>query len=276
MVMTASNPTTHKTATYTLDLHSWTVNNLNPDPLKSLGIIPIRPNLPAIITQVSDGGPAKMAGLQANDKVVSMNGVLIKDWYHLLEYIQAHPNQKVLLTFERQGQIHTTTVTIRKKPMLGFRTVGYLGIQTTPIEVPENMKLFRQYPPGRALFFATADTWQYLLFNVVIFKKLIVGQISLSTLGGPIAILQIADLAFRQGVSVFFGFLALISIMLAFMNLLPIPGLDGGYLFNYLIELVMGKPIPLKYELMSIRIGFMVLLLFILVATFNDILRLLS
>lgn len=273
MTIEASLPPLTTSAIYKLNLQGWSVNDLNPDPLKSLGIVPYRPDLPAVLDVVQNNGPAAKAGLKPNDKILSINGQPVKDWYTLLEYVQKHPREKIVVTYERNGELFNTNLVIGQNFSFGVKPVGRLGVKTKTAALPDSVKVERRYPPLEALQHAVKDTWEYLLFNMIILKKMVMGQISLSTLGGPIAIFQTADLAFKQGVSVFLGFLGLISIMLAFLNFLPIPGLDGGHLFNFLIEFITGKPVPLKYELISIRIGFFLLLIIMVMATLNDILR---
>lgn len=263
-----------QTQAHRLNLATWSVNKLTPDALTSLGIIPPRPALPAIIQSLEQNGPAEKAGLKPGDRIVAINDRPVQDWYGFIEIIQQSPGARITVAFERGSQLKSTQVVTETNYKLGGAKVGHLGVQTTVVALPDSMKLLRQYPPLRALRVAAEDTWQYFVFNAVVIKKMFLGQISVGTLGGPIAIFQSAGLAFRQGISVFLGFLGLISVMLAFLNVLPIPGLDGGHLFNYLIELIIRRPLPLQYEIMSVRIGFFLLLLLMITATFNDLLRL--
>jgi regulator of sigma E protease len=274
MLVTAKNPTTKKVTQHELNLKQWSVDELNPDPFKSLGITPARPALPAVIEVVEQGSPAAGAGLKPHDRVVSVNAIPLKDWYDFVEYIQLHPGQKITLSLQRENQPVIIKTVIGKKFGLRLKPTGYLGVRPISVTPPPALVLHRQYTFGVAFKTAAQDTWQYLKFNGTVMKKLLMGEISVSTLGGPIAIFASADDAFRQGVSVFLGFLALISVMLAFVNLLPIPGLDGGHLLNYLIELIIQRPLSIHYEIASIRIGMVILLLMMVLATYNDILRL--
>lgn len=274
MTIEAINPKSHQTRSYRLNLKTWKINSLNPDPLTSLGIEPLRPVIAPVIYQVEPNSPASSIGLKVNDRILAIDGQAIKDWYQLINYVHFHPGKKITLTYRRQNKIENTWVTIQPKISLGFKASGYLGIKPIPVKVPKEMLLLRQYKPLKALSVAVNETWQFTVFNIVVLKKMVQGQISLSSLGGPIAIFQTADDAFRQGITVFLGFLALISIMLAFINILPIPGLDGGHLFNNLIEFIIGRPVSLRYEILSIQIGMFLLIMLILFATFNDILRL--
>lgn len=274
MQIQTESPPNSNLVTHELNLKTWSVDKFTPDPLSSLGIIPPRPFIPAVIKKVEANSPGERAGLQAGDLILSIGGVRIANWYDFITYIQKHPNKQVVINIDRNSKRQILSATIGQNYSFGLNKFGYLGVQTTPVAMPSQMKMERKYPPFSALGVAVQETFQYFKFNFIIIKKMVMGQLSLGTLGGPIAIFQSADLAFKQGLSVFLGFLALISIMLAFINILPIPGLDGGHLFNYLIEFIIRRPVPLKYEIMSIRIGFFALLLIMIIATLNDLLRL--
>lgn len=276
LIVVTENPTTKEKTEHVLNLKHWSIDSLNPDPLESLGLKPYQPPLPAVIDEVNEHSPAQQAGLKANDKITQINGQPVEDWYAFVRFIHLHPGAKISVTFTREGIEKQTQLTIDKQVSLNFRTTGYIGVKPKITQMPESMKLLRRYPAGEAFKFAADDTWEYFAFNFIVLKKLVLGQISLNTLGGPIAIFRTADLALRQGVAVFLGFLALISVMLAFINILPIPGLDGGHLLNYLIEFIIRRPLPLSYEVLSIRIGMILLILLMMVATVNDLLRLFS
>lgn len=272
MLIEAGNPANQQYQRYQLPLANWRVNELRPDPLTSLGIRPLQPQVPAVVGEVSKNEPAALAGLQPNDVILAVNQQPIKDWLQFLKFIQQHPNQQAQLQFQRNGQVNNVVLNISSTHL--FKKIGYVGIKPKLIDIPKKYVLARQYPPLSALFIASQETWELFVFNAVIFKKMIMGQISLSSLGGPITIFESANAAFKQGVSVFLAFLSLISVMLAFVNLLPIPGLDGGHLLNFLIEFIIRRPLSLKYEIISIQVGMFVLIVIMLLATFNDVLRL--
>ncbi len=275
-VLTIQTRSAKQYTNHLLNLRHWSVDALNPDPLQSLGIVPPRPFIPPIIESVEDQGPAAKIGLKAGDRVLAFDNTPIKDWYQLLTLIQQNPGKKVTLTFERERKQSSIPITVGYKLGARFKKVGYLGVKAKLPPIPEELLTIRKYSPWISFRIAVAQTWDYLVFNAVIIKKMIFGQISLNTLGGPIAIFQSADQAFQQGVSIFLGFLGLISIMLGFINLLPIPGLDGGHLLNYLIEFIIRKPLSIQYEIISVRVGFIILLMIMVIATFNDLLRLFS
>jgi regulator of sigma E protease len=273
MVMEVNNVKTHQTSTHWLDLSQWKINPLNPDPLSSLGIEPIKPQIPAIIYEVEPDSPAAKAGLRPADKILSVNDKPINDWLQLLAYAQARPGNIIKLTYQRQQLIKTVELKIEGL-VRGFKSIGYLGVRPAPVKVPPEYRFERKYGPIKALGVATHETSEFLIFNFVVLKKMLFGQLSLNSLGGPITIFQTADSALKQGFTIFLGFLSLISVMLAFVNLLPIPGLDGGHLLNYLIEFIKGSPVSVKYEIISLKIGLFLLLLLMVLATFNDLMRL--
>lgn len=263
----------NKIAIHNMDLQHWQINAFQPDPLQSIGIEPARPPLDAIINDLKPDSPAAYAGLRKQDKILFLDGQSIKDWYQFKDYISKNPGKHVTIIYQRQGNIAKTTAVIGHEFSFRIKPQGYLGVKPKEVIFSANLLKLRQYPPIAAFYHAIDETGQLVKFNFVLLKKLIVGQLPLSSLGGPLAIFQTADFAFQGGIGIFLGFLALLSVMLGCVNILPIPGLDGGYLFNYLIEIIIRRPVSLQYEIMTIRIGMIFILALIAFATFNDILR---
>lgn len=275
MTMDVVNLQTHGTHRYFLKLQDWKLDPLHPDLLNSLGIQPYRPPLPAILASVDQQSPAAQAGLKKGDKILMIGNKPVGDWYDFVTYLRNHPDHDTTIRFERQKKIYNTQLKISHKQS-GFQKYGYIGVTPPKITIPKAMKTLHQYNILYALGHAIKDTWEFLLFNFTIIKKMILGQISLGSLGGPIALFATAEVALIQGLAIFLGYLGLISVMLGFVNILPIPGLDGGYLLYYFIELIRGKPLSPAMEILTIRIGLIILLLIMFIGTFNDILRLFS
>lgn len=262
---------------YTLDLSAWKVDKLNPDPLRSLGVLPYSPDMPAKFDEVVADGPAALAGLKPGDVVTQIDDQKITQWVGLVRYISVRPDKTVTVHYTRDGETHQTQMTIGSRRVLsGFRKVGFVGIRALPIAIPDSYKMNVNYSLLGAFVPAVQETYNFVAFNVIVFKKMIIGEISLRSLGGPITIFKTADRAFRQGFIVFLGFLALISVMLGFINILPVPGLDGGHLLMFFIEAVIRRPLSTGAEILVTRIGFMMLLTLIFAATFNDITRIFS
>jgi len=259
---------------HALQIDDWEVDNITPELLGSLGIKPYYPKLPATFGGVQPDSPAGLAGLKKGDRVLSVDGNKVDSWMQLVRYIKKRPLQKLTLEITRDSQRLSIPVTTGRKFGRGWRYEGYIGVQAVPMKMPANMIHRIQYPMLSAFWPAVKETGIFLKFNAITLKKIIVGQISVRTLGGPITIFKVADRAFKQGVAVYIGFLALISVMLAFVNILPIPALDGGHLLFFLIEAIIRKPIPDAVQILALRIGIIFLVVLMFQATVNDLLRL--
>jgi regulator of sigma E protease len=262
---------------HSINIDQWKTDPLAPEPLQSLGIEPYHPLLPAVVDTDKKGSVADKAGIKPGDRFFSIGGVLIKDWYDLVKTIQPHPGESFNFTVDRGGKLMALSLTPESQFYLrGFKHLGILGVTVRPTAFPEPMKFVKQYNPVLAFIPATAETWRFFDFNFVVLKKLVTGELSLRTLGGPITIFGTADRAFKAGVMVFLNFLALMSVMLAFVNVLPIPGLDGGHLMYFLIEFIIRRPLSAAVEIFTMRLGLIFLLLLTLAVSYNDIARMMQ
>lgn len=259
---------------YDLDLKNWRLNMLVLDPLRDLGIEPYHPNPPAIIDDIGKGTPAAKAGLIAKDKVISVDKVKVTSWDELVDYIKDHPQQKMNFVVKRQTQFLNIPVVADWRYDKGWKKIGFLGIKPVPIDWPQDYFIEQKYSLPFALIPAMQNTFTFLKFNCVVIGKLITGKISLLVLGGPISIFQSAASALNQGIIIYFSFLALLSLMLAFVNLLPIPGLDGGHVFFLILEGITKKPLSNATQILIIRLGLIFLALIMVQSTINDLMRL--
>lgn len=275
MQVAVQSPNAPQPQMHTLNLSNWTTGGLTPQPLRSLGLTPYLPSIPPVLDKVLPGQAAAKAGLQAGDRILAVNGQDQKDWIDFVEYVQNHPGAAVVLTVERGQQRLTIPVTIETRHTIPWKAVGFLGVASAPVALPASMKYQEHYSLPRAVMPALQETMTLSMFNFVIFGKMLIGQVSLKGLGGPITIYTTASEAFKQGLVVYLGFLGLLSVMLACINVLPIPGLDGGHLLYFCIEAVRRKPISVSAQLLAWRIGMVFLLLLMFQATLNDVLRLL-
>lgn len=257
-----------------LSLGAWQSNIYQSDLLKDLGVVPYRPFVPAIISDVSKNGAAFHAGLEKNDKILSIDNNKINTWDELVEYVEKRPEQMVNVKIQRENKIFQRQFKTAEKYGLGWKKVGYLGIKSLPSKWPKEMLYKEKYSPTKSLTVALIKTWKFFKFNTILLTKLVTGKISLHVLGGPITILQTATFAFMQGVIVYIRFLAILSVTLAFTNLLPIPGLDGGHLLFLFCEAVKRKPIPIRYQLLFYRLGIIFLVVLMVRSLINDLMRL--
>lgn len=259
---------------HNLDLKNWHLDMLVLDPLRDLGIEPYHPNPPSIIKEIGKDSPALKAGFLQNDKVIAVNNIKVSDWDTLVEYIKNHPREKLNFVVLRHGKQLSISAITGWKYGEGWKKIGFLGISPVQMEWPKDFFIKQQYSPPLAIFHAFNNTFSFLHFNFIVIEKLITGKISILVLGGPISIFQSAASALNQGIIVYFTFLALLSLMLAFVNLLPIPGLDGGYVIFLLLEAIMKKPLSNAVQLLIFRLGLIFLALIMFQATLNDLMRL--
>lgn len=267
------NLKTKKLNSHLLDLTDWKMDELKPDPLGSLGITPYEPPIPLIIGAIAPESPASKSDLKVGDKMLAVNQQSIPNWRDLLTFIQQHPDQKVTLTIERENKKIQIPLNIGYQRDFLFQKVGYLGIGPDfkwPAEFLREVK----YGPIDAVARSYQEVRDFTYFNFILFGKMITGKISLQSLGGPITIFETAGNALNYGFFAFMAFLAFLSVSIGVINLLPIPGLDGGHLFLYTIELIIRRPIPPKTLFFLFKLGFLLIFFVLLQALINDVLRL--
>ncbi len=246
------------------------------DLMGKLGISNWRPDIPPVIDKVIAGGAAEAAGVLAGDRVVSLNGLAIANVNQWVELIRANPLNSMRLVVMREGENRTLAITPKKKQADG-EVFGFIGVQNL-IEIPQSirdeMTVVERYGPLSALSESLDKTWRMSWLTLRVLGKLVIGEASVKNLSGPITIAQYAGITARIGLEQFLGFLAIISISLGVLNLLPVPLLDGGHLFFYLIEIVKGSPVSEFVELVGQRIGIALLFGLMSLAIYNDLLRL--
>ncbi|HEY2991371.1 MAG TPA: RIP metalloprotease RseP [Methylomirabilota bacterium] len=230
------------------------------------------PQLIPQISSVNAGSPAEKAGLKAGDVVISVAGQPVYTPEDLVEAIRTRPGQSFPVTVERDGKTLTTNVTpdaVKEKGTDGQeREVGRIqaGIATKAVS-------FAPYNPAAALGHGTVKTWDMTVLTVKGLWKLVSRQIDSSNIGGPIQIATEAGRQAKEGTASLALFTAIISVNLAVLNLLPVPMLDGGHLFFFVIEAILGRPLSLQKREMAQRVGFVLLMLLMVYAVYNDLVR---
>ncbi|AFJ01887.1 Membrane-associated zinc metalloprotease [Methylophaga frappieri] len=240
--------------------------------LTQVGVVPYRPEIKPILGQITPGGAADKAGLKAGDELISSDGEQITDWQSWVEHIQASAGKTLAITVQRESERRQLSV-IPTADENGLGRIG-VGVDTTNQTLPASLSSEMRLGPVAAVPVAFQQTWSFMRNTVVSLWGMVTGQVSADNLGGPVSIAQFAGSSAQQGVVAFIGFLAMISISLGILNLLPIPVLDGGHLLLYLIEWVKGSPVSETAQLQAQKIGLIVLLLLMSLAFANDLSRL--
>ena len=231
------------------------------------------PPIPAQLGQVLAGGPAARAGLQQGDRVLSVDGHAVKNWDDLVALIAPHPGGTISITFERGGATHTVQVEVASVEA-GGKYVGRIeAAGPSDIPYPPSMVRHLSLSPVAAVGRASAEAWDMTALQGKLFWRMMLGQVSLKNLSGPVSIAQYAGQSASEGVSSFLDFLVLISLSLGFLNLLPIPILDGGQIVFQLVEWVKGSPMSDRAQAFGQQVGIALLILLMGVALFNDIAR---
>lgn len=254
-------------------LDHWMAGLADPDPIKGLGIRFSYPEV--MLGEISAGSAAEEAGLLASDVLVSSNGTAVNyasDW---VKYVQSHAEQILHLRVRRQGKEIDLVATPRATKLDDGQVIGLLGVKVTTTAWPPEMIRRQSFGFFESFTAGVTKTWKQSAFVLMSFQKLIVGEISTKNLSGPIGIAKVAGNYAKAGVAYYIEFLALLSITLGVMNLLPIPVLDGGHILYCLVEAVKGGPVSEKVQAAGYSIGLAVLAGVMVMAFYYDILRLL-
>jgi regulator of sigma E protease len=228
-----------------------------------------------VMGEVKAGGPAAAAGLRQGDRVLRVDGVAVADAQSLRERIrgavQGSDGKPMAWHIERDGQVRLLDITPRAVRD-GDRTLGrvdaFIGAPAAMVTV--------QLGPVEGLVQGAQRTWEVSSLTLRMIGRMLIGEASLKNLSGPLTIADVAGQSVQQGLAYYLGFLALVSVSLGVLNLLPLPMLDGGHLMYYIFEALTGRPVSETWLARLQRGGVAVLLMMMSVALFNDVARLLG
>jgi regulator of sigma E protease len=236
-----------------------------------LGFSPWQP--PAIVGEVVSGGAAEAAGVQTDDRIIRIDGEAIESFSQLRDVVSARPDKRVIVEVERGTELLQLNVIIGSG-LRDEQVVGLLGVGAAANT--SDYFYLRKFGPLDSITQATARMWSSTMFTVRMLGRMVTGDVSIKNISGPINIAQFAGASAQAGVSNFLGFLAIVSISLGVLNLLPVPVLDGGQIVYQLVEWVKGSPLSERAQLAGQQAGILALLLLMSFAFYNDIARLLG
>lgn len=238
-----------------------------------IGMRPWSPQLPPVIDTVTPEGPAAGAGLTSGDLIVSADGEPVTSWPAWVDYIRARPNQGIEVTVLR-GTTEVALYLEIGEAESGSETIGRIGASVqVPEELLETLRAEQRYGVMEALTRAVTKTADMMLLTVRMVVSMVMGDVSVKNISGPINIAQYAGLSVSIGFAQFLSFLAIVSISLGILNLLPIPMLDGGQIFYTLVEGAKGSPMSERAQLVGQQMGILFLLLLMSFAVYNDLSR---
>jgi regulator of sigma E protease len=267
--------------TVSIPLDRWLTDQETPDPMKALGLQPRKLAIEAVIGEVVSGGAAEAAGLKAGDRVLSIShdsiNTEVTDWRDWVAVVRDNPSEILDLRIERGGRELSVQLIPAAKEIENNKTIGFVGAGLEPTaipEVPSDWISETKFGPVDSLVQAAAKTQQLIVFTLESLWKMILGDLSVKNLSGPITIAKVADSSASNGIQAFIGFLALLSVSLGVLNLLPIPVLDGGHILFYAIEAIRGRALSERTQIMAVQVGMALLMSLMVIAFYNDISRL--
>ncbi|MFT7558475.1 MAG: regulator of sigma E protease [Flavobacteriales bacterium] len=256
-----------------VNIVSWLSDVNQPNPLEALGIGFYRPEAGTVISSVVPDSAARRSGFEAGDRVLSANGGSLNSWAEWVSTIQDSAGKSLSILVERNGRELTLTLIPDAKTVDGV-VMGFAGVGGTPVPMPAAMIIREEYSAIDALGASVAETQSAVALVFLSLKKLLVGEISVKNLSGPIGIAKVTADHARHSMWAFVEILAQLSVMLAVLNILPLPVLDGGHILFCLVEWVKGRPLSEKAQEWGVKAGMAVLLTMMIVAFYNDLLRL--
>jgi regulator of sigma E protease len=237
---------------------------------EGLGFQPWQP--PAVVDTVDEQGGAHAVGIVAGDRITQIAGEEVATFGDLQRIVEQHPGEQVTVKFERDGAVRTVDVQLGTAHRDG-KTVGLMGVG---VNAGAEHWYVRQFGPLAAIGESVEETWRSTGFTIRMLAGMVTGDVSFKNISGPIDIAQYAGDSAAAGLNPFVNFLALVSISLGVLNLLPIPVLDGGQIVYQTVELLKGSPMSERSQLVGQQVGILALLLLMSFAFYNDIARILS
>lgn len=255
-------------------LNAWLAGDDKPNLYSGLGLTLYMPPIAPVVDEVVAGSPAQRAGLASGDRIVATDGVAMSLWEEWVDYVRARPGQALTVSVEREGQMLSLELVPDSVEDEGGERIGRVGVGVAIPSMPESQLREFNRGPVEALGAAVERTGDMVSFTLSSVVKMVKGLISPKNLSGPITIAKVATASAKSGLESYIGFLALLSVSLGVLNLLPIPVLDGGHLLYYSVELVTRRPVPERVQMVGYQVGLVLVVSLMAFALYNDFTRL--
>ncbi|TJY62088.1 RIP metalloprotease RseP [Sinimarinibacterium sp. CAU 1509] len=241
-----------------------------------LGLNPYQPPIPAVLAQIVAGEAADKAGFQVGDELLSVNDQPIESWQQWADWVKAHPGEVAQVRIKRDGAEQTRTTIIGHLGSEGHVYGRFGASVANPGDLWQDLRAVDRLGVFEAVPEAVAQTWRISSLTLRMLGRMVTGDVSVRNVSGPIQIAQAAGFSAQGGLVSFLSFMAIVSISLGVLNLLPVPVLDGGHLLYYAVEAVKGSPVSERTQEAGQRLGLTLLALLMGLAFYNDIVRLLN
>ena len=255
-----------------VNIEDWLSSELDQSIISSFGILPF---IPPIVSSVQVGSPADKSGIESGDQIIRVGDNVIRTWYELVEEISSIPDKETSLTIKRNGTSFSVPASIGSvQDELGMK-IGRIGIAriSSNEEIPDEFLVITKKGPIESFALGIKETYNFTVLILDSIGKMITGSISAENIGGPIQIAVLSGSAAKAGLVSFISMIALLSINLGLINLLPVPILDGGQLVLIAAEKIKGSPLSEGFVEFAYRIGLLLVIGLMAFAVFNDITR---
>ena len=255
-----------------VNIEDWLSSELDQSIISSFGILPF---IPPIVSSVQVGSPADKSGIESGDQIIRVGDNVIRTWYELVEEISSIPDKETSLTIKRNGTSFSVPASIGSvQDELGMK-IGRIGIAriSSNEEIPDEFLVITKKGPIESFVLGIKETYNFTVLILDSIGKMITGSISAENIGGPIQIAVLSGSAAKAGLVSFISMIALLSINLGLINLLPVPILDGGQLVLIAAEKIKGSPLSEGFVEFAYRIGLLLVIGLMAFAVFNDITR---
>lgn len=260
--LTTRRPGSDQLSTHRVPIERWLQGQRDPNIIRELGMAPF----PAVMGEVMSDGAAAEAGIRTGDRILAVDGQDIAGWGEWVQAVQRAPGEALVLDIQRGDQQLSLELTPAARELEDGRSIGFVGVGPT--------HRVAHFGPLEAVPRALGQTWDTTVLTLDVLRKMVVGLVSTSNLSGPITIATVAGDSAQSGLETFLAFLALLSVSLAVLNLLPIPVLDGGHILYCVAELIKGSPVSERTQRLGVQIGIVLVASLMLLAIYNDLARL--